>query len=126
MSRCLDCATLRADSPTRADVQGCQPARVMALLIALADSMREEYPQRLPIDDPPIRLRSLAVRPADDLVAGVMSAGTTEARVYLAKALALALDWRLGHAPQGGIRAEQVARAAPQRPRQDSNLRPAD
>lgn len=64
-------------------------------------------------------LRPLADWSTDELVGSVLAASTTEARLYLAKLVALSWDWR--DDPR-----RHLFNTNAQRPRQDSNLRPAD
>jgi hypothetical protein len=96
--------------------KGCEPPLAMELLVALGAALPERYRPDIRPEAISVKLRPLATWTTDELVAGVLAAATTEARLYLAKAVALSFDWR--------------SRAAYDRnslrPRQDSNLRPAD
>jgi hypothetical protein len=96
--------------------KGCEPPLAMELLVALGAAMPERYRPCITTHEISVRLRPLATWTTDELVAGVLAATTTEARLYLAKALALSFDWR---------ESEAFDRDS-QRPRQDSNLRPAE
>jgi hypothetical protein len=66
----------------------------MELLVALGAAMPERYRPDIRADEISVRLRPLATWTTDELVAGVLAATTTEARLYLAKALAFSCDWR--------------------------------
>ncbi len=88
----------------------------MELLVALGAAMPERYRRDMRTDEISVRLRPLATWTTNELVAGLLAATTTEARLYLAKELALSWDWH---------KREAYDRDS-QRPRQDSNLRPAD
>jgi len=72
---------------------GCQPAQAWELLLALGHSMPETYRTRLSLDAFPTP-RPLVRWSSDMLIAGVIAASTTEARLYLAKSVSLSWDWR--------------------------------
>lgn len=96
--------------------KGCEAPLAMELLVALGAAMPERYRPNISTYKLSVRLRPLTTWTMDELVAGVLAATTTEARLYLAKALALSWDWRDREAHD----------CYSLRPRQDSNLRAAD
>ena len=134
MPKCLDCETCfycnrfvsprhehdhfpiprRAGGPV---FRGCEVELAMELLVALADSMPERYRVRIFSDPLSVRLRALPDWSTEELVASVLAATTTEARLYLAQALSKSWDWR--------SRTERHP-LDHQRPPQDSNVGPAD
>jgi hypothetical protein len=117
---CIDCHDLKDRYPLFAwpmsvvgsMLQGCKAEPAMELLVALADSMPERYRDRFASEPLPTRLHAPSDWSTEDLVTSVLAATTTEARLYLAHVLAVSSDWRRLDGDQ--------------RPRQDSNLRPAD
>jgi hypothetical protein len=79
--------------------RGCRPAEAWELLLALGHSMPTEYRTRLSLDPFPSP-RPLVQWSAETLVAGVLAASTTEARLYLAKCVSLSWDMRAGTSAQ--------------------------
>jgi hypothetical protein len=99
---CIDCHDLKDRfaignwsvyllAPT---LKGCESPLATELLVALGAAMPERYRFDIRADEILVRLRPLAIWTTDELVAGVLSATTTEARLCLTKALALTWDWR--------------------------------
>ena len=124
---CIDCHDLKDRFPVFAwpvhslvpVFNGCESRPMFELLVALADSMPHVYRSRVPMDPLPVELRPLADWSTDELVETVLAANTTEARLYLANVVACSWDW-------SDDRERHPFKTTPQRPRQDSNLRPAD
>ena len=123
---CIDCHDLKDRYPLFSwpvhligpIFRGCDVEPAMELLVALADSMPERYRTRILLEPVPVRLRALPDWTTEELVASVLAATTTEARLYLAQALSKSWDWRR----DDGRHPFDVR----QRARLDSNQRPAD
>lgn len=97
---------------------GREPREAMALLVALADSMPEPYPSRITIDEVSVTLRPITDWSTAEPVRAVISASTTEARLYLAKALACSWDWRSN---ESALSTVSATNATYLRPRQDGS-----
>lgn len=97
---CVDCHDLKDRYPLdrwpvhllAPALDGLQATLALELQVALAAALPHEYRARISLDDVPVPLRPLATWTSDQLSSAVRSATTTEARLYLAKAVAIALD----------------------------------
>lgn len=97
---CVDCHDLKDRYPLLdwplhllgPTLNGLQAAPALELQVALAAAAPEKYRARMSLSDVGVAVRPLATWTPDQLVSAVRSATTTEARLYLAKAVAVALD----------------------------------
>ena len=130
---CIDCHDLKDRFPLEAwpasllasTLKGSGPHRALELLVAIGYSMPEKYRARFATDELRVTVRPLTAWSTDEMAEAVLSATTTEARLCLAKALSLSHDWR-DEEPVPARREPTGDTDPPQRPRLDSNQRPAD
>jgi hypothetical protein len=125
---CIDCHDLKDRFPLYVwpvhllapTFTGLQATEALELLVAVASTLPERYRARLARHDAPVAVRPFAGWTPGEMVSAVSSATTTEARLFLAKAVALALDAEsatdpgpLGVPEPGGTRPEGPAAPIP-------------
>jgi hypothetical protein len=74
-------------------VQGCKAPEAWELLLALSHSMPVADRSRFSLEEFPTPT-ALGEWSNEKIVAGVLAATSTEARIYLAKCVSLSWDWR--------------------------------